>query len=238
MTKESSFWVVLPTYNEVENIQALLSEIEEAYPGLSILIVDDNSPDKTGEVAETIAKDWPNGRLKVLHRPVKAGLGSAYREGFTYALKHGADFIIQMDADFSHDPRFLADLIHKMGTCDAVIGSRYTQGISVVGWDFRRLLLSKLANFYVRIVTGLPVSDCTSGFRCIRREVIESIGIHNIHSNGYAFQVETIYRAYKKGFTIAEIHIIFTERRGGSSKMGKKVIFEALWRVPWLRLTI
>ena len=237
MTKESSFWVVLPTYNEVGNIHALLSEIEKAYPGLSILIVDDNSPDKTGEVAETIAKDWPNGRLKVLHRPGKAGLGSAYREGFDYALKHGADFIIQMDADFSHDPRFLADLIHKMGTCDVAIGSRYIQGISIVGWDFRRLLLSKLANFYVRIVTGLPVSDATSGFKCICRKVLESIGICNIHSNGYAFQVETIYRAYKKGFTIAEVHIIFTERRGGSSKMGKKVIFEALWRVPWLRFS-
>ena len=238
MDKEASFWVVVPTYNEAGNIQKLLSEIEKARPGLNILIVDDNSPDKTGEVADALAREWPEGRLRVLHRPQKAGLGTAYCAGFDFALKHGADFVIQMDADLSHDPRYLPDLIAKIADCDIAVGSRYVQGISVVGWDFRRLILSKLANFYVRVLTGLPVADGTAGYKCIRRSVIEAIGIHNIHSNGYAFQVEVLYRAYKKGLKISEVPIIFVERLGGTSKMGKKVIFEALWRVPWLRLSI
>lgn len=238
MDKEASFWVVVPTYNEAGNIQILLSEIEKARPGLNILIVDDNSPDNTGEVADALAREWPEGRLRVLHRPHKAGLGTAYCAGFDFALKHGADFVIQMDADLSHDPRYLPDLVAKIADCDIAVGSRYVQGISVVGWDFRRLLLSKLANFYVRVLTGLPVADGTAGYKCIRRSVIEAIGIHNIHSNGYAFQVEVLYRAYKKGFRISEVPIIFVERLGGTSKMGKKIIFEALWRVPWLRLSI
>jgi len=238
MEKDLSFWAVIPTYNEAENIPLLLIEIEKARPGITILVVDDNSPDKTGEVVEKIAQDWPYGRLKILHRPQKAGLGSAYCEGFEFALKNGADFVIQMDADHSHDPRYIPDMVNKIHDFDVVIGSRYLQGINVVGWDFRRLVLSKLANFYVRAITGLPLSDATAGYKCLRKEVLETIGINNIHSNGYAFQFEVNYRAYKKGFRLTEVPIIFIERRGGASKLGKKVFFEAFWRVFWLRMFV
>ena len=225
--------VVVPTYNERENIEELIEKTLSTSPDIDILIVDDNSPDGTGEIAEKIAKENP--RVKVLHRPGKMGLGSAYVEGFKWALKRGYDFIMEMDADFSHNPEDIPRFIEKIKEYDLVIGSRYTDGVSVVNWPISRLLLSYFANIYARTVTGVPIMDLTGGFKCFRREVLESINLDTIMSDGYAFQIEMNYRAYKKGFRITEIPIIFIERRAGSSKMSKKIVWEAFWLVWKLR---
>jgi len=225
--------VVVPTYNERENIEELIEKTLSTSPDIDILIVDDNSPDGTGEIAEKIAKENP--RVKVLHRPGKMGLGSAYVEGFKWALKKGYDFIMEMDADFSHNPEDIPRFIEKIKEYDLVIGSRYTDGVSVVNWPISRLLLSYFANIYARTVTGVPIMDLTGGFKCFRREVLESINLDTIMSDGYAFQIEMNYRAYKKGFRITEIPIIFIERRAGSSKMSKKIVWEAFWLVWKLR---
>ena len=225
--------VVVPTYNERENIEELIEKTLSTSPDIDILIVDDNSPDGTGEIAEKIAKENP--RVKVLHRPGKMGLGSAYVEGFKWALKKGYDFIMEMDADFSHNPEDIPRFIEKIKEYDLVIGSRYTDGVSVVNWPISRLLLSYFANMYARTVTGVPIMDLTGGFKCFRREVLESINLDTIMSDGYAFQIEMNYRAYKKGFRITEIPIIFIERRAGSSKMSKKIVWEAFWLVWKLR---
>ncbi|MCD6382655.1 MAG: polyprenol monophosphomannose synthase [Candidatus Hydrothermae bacterium] len=225
--------VVVPTYNERENIEELIEKTLSTSPDIDILIVDDNSPDGTGEIAEKIAKENP--RVKVLHRPGKMGLGSAYVEGFKWALEKGYDFIMEMDADFSHNPEDIPRFIEKIKEYDLVIGSRYTDGVSVVNWPISRLLLSYFANIYARTVTGVPIMDLTGGFKCFRREVLESINLDTIMSDGYAFQIEMNYRAYKKGFRITEIPIIFIERRAGSSKMSKKIVWEAFWLVWKLR---
>ncbi len=225
--------VVVPTYNEKENIEELIEKTLSTSPDIDILIVDDNSPDGTGEIAEKIAKENP--RVKVLHRPGKMGLGSAYVEGFKWALEKGYDFIMEMDADFSHNPEDIPRFIEKIKEYDLVIGSRYTDGVSVVNWPISRLLLSYFANIYARTVTGVPIMDLTGGFKCFRREVLESINLDTIMSDGYAFQIEMNYRAYKKGFRITEIPIIFIERRAGSSKMSKKIVWEAFWLVWKLR---
>ena len=225
--------VVVPTYNERENIEELIEKTLSTSPDIDILIVDDNSPVGTGEIAEKIAKENP--RVKVLHRPGKMGLGSAYVEGFKWALKKGYDFIMEMDADFSHNPEDIPRFIEKIKEYDLVIGSRYTDGVSVVNWPISRLLLSYFANIYARTVTGVPIMDLTGGFKCFRREVLESINLDTIMSDGYAFQIEMNYRAYKKGFRITEIPIIFIERRAGSSKMSKKIVWEAFWLVWKLR---
>jgi len=225
--------VVVPTYNERENIEELIEKTLSTSPDIDILIVDDNSPDGTGEIAEKIAKENP--RVKVLHRPGKMGLGSAYVEGFKWALKKGYDFIMEMDADFSHNPEDIPRFIEMIEEYDLVIGSRYTDGVSVVNWPISRLLLSYFANIYARTVTGVPIMDLTGGFKCFRREVLESINLDTIMSDGYAFQIEMNYRAYKKGFRITEIPIIFIERRAGSSKMSKKIVWEAFWLVWKLR---
>jgi len=231
--------IIIPTYNEAENLDRIVKVIR-AMPGdIQITVVDDGSPDGTGEVADRLAAADPG--VHVIHRKGKQGLGTAYVAGFKYALSKGMDAILEMDADFSHDPGSLPLFLDKVREADLVIGSRYRNGVRVINWSFRRLLLSKLATLYVNIVTGLPggvVSDATAGFKCYRRTVLEAIDLNKIHSNGYAFQIEMKYRAFKKGFRLAEVPITFNDRRVGQSKMNGRIIFEALWICWRLRLGI
>ncbi len=226
--------VVIPTYNESENIVRLSEEVLRQDPALSILFVDDNSPDGTGRVADRLADG--DSRIHVLHRPGKLGLGSAYRQGFAWALAEGADFIIEMDADFSHDPSVLPALLQAARTHDLVIGSRYLNGVSVVNWPIRRLILSYFASVYTRWVTGLEIMDCTSGFKCFRRSALEMIDLNAIKSDGYSFQIEMNYRCMEKGLAISEIPIIFIDRHAGSSKMSKKIVREAVVMVWKLKI--
>jgi dolichol-phosphate mannosyltransferase len=226
--------VVVPTYNERDNIEELVAEVFRQGPDIRLLIVDDNSPDGTGEFVDRLAAENP--RLKVLHRAGKLGLGSAYREGFKVALTMGAECIIEMDADFSHDPSMLPKFIAMMETHDLVIGSRYLNGISVVNWPLRRLMLSYFASIYTRFITGLRISDCTSGFKCFRREALESIDLETIKSDGYSFQIEMNYRCMEKGFRIGEIPIIFIDRHAGTSKMSRKIVREAVLMVWKLKI--
>lgn len=226
---------VIPTYNERENLRLLIEKISAHAPALDILIVDDNSPDGTGRLADTLSQADPQ-RLFVLHREAKQGLGRAYVDGFHEALKRGYDAILQMDADQSHDPRYLPAFLECIDGADLVIGSRYLRGISVVNWDFKRLLLSKMATAYVRLITGLRLTDTTSGFKCWRRATLELVELDETFANGYLFQIETTYRAHRLGARIAEIPIIFVERRIGRSKMNWRVIGEALIGVLRLRL--
>lgn len=229
--------IVIPTYNEKTNLPQILDEILKIKIPFNILVVDDNSPDGTGQIADTYAENNPE-RIHVLHRKGKLGLGSAYREGFKYALKWGADFIFEMDADFSHDPKYLPDFLEKMDESDygVVIGSRYVNGISVVNWPISRLVLSLVASQYVRIITGLKISDTTAGFKCFKRKALEAIELDTVVSNGYSFQIEMNYRLHKAGFRIAEIPIIFVDRHSGTSKMSGHIIREALYVVWKLRL--
>jgi len=227
--------VVIPTYNEKENIEKLILQILNLDEKINVLVVDDNSPDGTGDVVDKLKVEFQN-RVFVIHRPRKLGFASAYIEGFQFALSLNVDYIISMDADFSHNPQYLPELISKFKDYDVVIGSRYMHGtVSVVNWPIKRLILSRVANLYAKIVTGLKVNDCTSGFIGYKREVLEKIGIKNILSDGYSFLIEMKYRAQKKGYKLAEVPIIFEERRLGQSKMSKKIIFEALWVVWRLR---
>lgn len=226
---------VIPTYNERENLPILLEKIREHAPELDVLIVDDNSPDGTGDLAEALGRA-SGGRLSVLHRPAKQGLGRAYVAGFQQALAGGYDIIVQMDADLSHDPSYLPRFFEKISEVDLVLGSRYLHGIAVVNWDFKRLLLSKSATAYVRMVTGMPFTDLTGGFKCWRRGALEAIRVDDVFANGYLFQIETTYRAWRRGFRIAEVPIIFFERNLGASKMDFPIIWEALWGVIRLRL--
>jgi dolichol-phosphate mannosyltransferase len=226
--------VIIPTYNEKENIEKLVPIILEI-KDFKVLIVDDNSPDGTGEAADKLKVEFKD-RVFVIHREGKLGFASAYIEGFQFALKMDVDYIITMDADFSHNPNYLPDIISKFKDYDVVVGSRYIHGtVSIVNWPIKRLILSKLANLYAKIVTGLNVNDCTSGFVGYKREVLEKIGIQNILSDGYSFLIEMKYRAQKKGYKLVEVPIIFEERRLGQSKMSKKIIFEALFIVWRLR---
>jgi dolichol-phosphate mannosyltransferase len=226
--------VVIPTYNEKDNLENLATEVLAQDEGIHIVVVDDNSPDGTGIIADGIAAK--NMRVSVLHRNAKMGLGSAYREGFRYALVNGADYIIEMDADFSHNPESLKLFLEKIRDHDFVIGSRYLNGVSVVNWPIRRLLLSYCATVYTRFITGLRISDCTSGFKCFRKEVIEAIDLNKIKSDGYSFQIEMNYRCIEKGFKVGEIPIIFIDRHSGTSKMSKKIVREAVFMVWKLRL--
>ncbi len=225
---------VIPTYNERDNIGRLIEQVLAQNEGLEVLVVDDNSPDGTGTLVAQLASVNP--RVHVLHRPGKMGLGSAYRDGFKVALDQGADFIVEMDADFSHDPAVLPRFLEKMGDYDLLIGSRYLNGISVVNWPLRRLMLSYFANVYTRLVTGLRIQDCTSGFKCFRRRVIESIELDRIRSDGYSFQIEMNYRCVEMGFRVGEIPIIFIDRHSGSSKMSKRIVREAVVMVWKLKL--
>jgi dolichol-phosphate mannosyltransferase len=226
--------VVVPTYNERTNVPQIVPAILAQDPRVHVLVVDDNSPDGTGELADQLAAE--NGRVHVLHRGRKEGLGKAYLAGFRWALDCGYDLIFEMDADFSHDPRFLPTFLDAVQDADLVIGSRYKSGVNVINWPISRLLLSIGANQYARLVTGLPLTDSTGGFKCFRRRVLEAIPLERVRSNGYAFQIEMSFLAWKKGFRIREIPIVFTDRVEGQSKMNGKIVREAVWMVWWLRL--
>jgi dolichol-phosphate mannosyltransferase len=226
--------VVIPTYNERDNLERLARLILSQDASISLLVVDDNSPDGTGALADRLAAE--TGRVSVLHRAGKLGLGSAYREGFKLALAMGADLVVQMDADFSHDPAILPVFFQKMQECDLVIGSRYLNGISVVNWPLRRLMLSYFASFYTRVITGLSISDCTSGFKCFSRSALEAIDLDRIRSDGYSFQIEMNYRCVELGFRVAEVPIIFIDRHAGTSKMSKRIVREAVLMVWKLKL--
>ncbi|NCP02295.1 MAG: dolichyl-phosphate beta-D-mannosyltransferase [Nitrospirae bacterium CG08_land_8_20_14_0_20_52_24] len=219
--------IVIPTYNEAGNIERIIAQILDLHPEIYIIVVDDNSPDGTGALVEALSRKDP--RVHLIHRPRKAGLGTAYVEGFKLALAKGADLIFEMDADFSHDPRYLQDFLEASEKADLVIGSRYINGVRVEGWKFRRLLLSKLANMYVSYIMVRPVWDFTAGFRCYRREVLEGINLDGIRSDGYAFQIEMTYLTFKHGFTVLEIPILFKEREYGTSKISRRVVWEAFW---------
>lgn len=227
-------FVVIPTYNEKDNVSSLADAVLAQHPDIQVLFVDDNSPDGTGNIIDDIVAI--NNRVHVLHRSGKLGLGSAYREGFKAALDMGADFLIEMDADFSHDPGSLPLFLAAIENSDLVIGSRYLNGVSVVNWPIRRLILSYFASVYTRFVTGLRVSDCTSGFKCFRRSTIEAIDFVHVKSDGYSFQIEMNYRCMEKGFRITEIPIIFIDRHAGSSKMSGAIVREAVTMVWKLRL--
>ena len=225
--------VVVPTYNERVNLPVIVPAILQQDPRIDVLVVDDNSPDGTGALADTLAAG--SARVHVLHRTAKQGLGKAYLAGFTWALERHYDFVIEMDADFSHDPKFLPELLRAAGNADLVIGSRYKSGVNVINWPMSRLLLSIGANQYARWITGLPLSDSTGGFKCFRRAVLEAIDFSRVRSNGYAFQIEMSYRAWRKGFRLVEIPIVFTDRIEGQSKMSKSIVREAIWMVWRLR---
>ena len=227
--------VVVPTYNERENIENFVATVRAQPGNIDVLIVDDNSPDGTGKLADELAAGFP-GRVFVLHRERKEGLGPAYLAGFQYVLANmDHDRIVQMDADLSHDPAYIPAFLHASETYDLVLGSRYVKGISVVNWDFKRLLLSKTASRYVRIATGLPFTDLTGGFKCWRRTALERIDLKRVAARGYIFQTEMTYRAYRKGLRVGEIPIIFYERNLGRSKISGTIIVEALLRVGLLR---
>ncbi len=226
--------VVVPTYNERDNIERLIADILAQDEGIEALVVDDNSPDGTGDVVDRMKEGNP--RLHLLRRSGKLGLGSAYRDGFRFAMGKDVDYIVEMDADFSHDPAMLPVFFEKIKNYDLVIGSRYLNGVSVINWPLRRLMLSCFANFYTRLITGLGISDCTGGFKCFRREVIEAIDLSRIKSDGYSFQIEMNYLCAEKGFRIGEIPIIFIDRHAGSSKMSKKIVREAVLVVWKLKI--
>lgn len=228
-------WVVIPTYNEKLNIKTMLDRLV-ALPisNLSVLVVDDSSPDGTADIVKERQSQHKN--IHVLVRKEKNGLGRAYVEGFTYALEHGADAIVQMDADFSHDPSDIPRLLEELHQNDLVIGSRYSQGISVINWPLKRLLISIGGNIYASFITGLPIKDATGGFKAWRAQTLKDIDLTQVNAGGYGFQVVMNYKTWKQGKKIKEIPIIFTERRDGQSKMNKQIIREALWLVWKLRL--
>ena len=227
--------VIVPTYNERENLPRLVPSILSRDPRLEILVVDDGSPDGTGALAEEIAA--AERRVHVVHRAGKLGLGTAYIAGFRWGLERGYDVLFEMDADFSHDPAHLPQFLDAISEYDLVLGSRYLEGrVTVVNWPMNRLLLSYGANIYARWVTGLPVADSTGGFKCFRREVLAALELDRVESNGYSFQIEMSFRAWKKGFRIGEIPIMFVDRDLGESKMSKSIVREAIWRVWRLRI--
>jgi dolichol-phosphate mannosyltransferase len=227
--------VCVPTYNEAENLPKIVPAILAQDPRLEVLVIDDGSPDGTGALADQMAQADP--RVHVLHRTAKAGLGKAYLAGFRWALAKDYAYIFEMDADFSHDPKYLKDFLKSIADADLVLGSRYKSGVNVVNWPMSRLLLSFFANKYVHWVTWMPLTDATGGFKCFRRSVLEAVDLDDVRSNGYAFQIEMSFRAYRKGFRVREIPIVFVDRIEGQSKMNKKIVREAIWMVPWLRLS-
>jgi dolichol-phosphate mannosyltransferase len=226
--------VIVPTFNEAQNLPLIVPMILKQDPRLDVLVVDDNSPDGTGDIAARLAQS--DSRVHVLRRASKDGLGRAYLAGFRWGLSQDYRAMFEMDADFSHDPDFLPGFLQALEEADLVLGSRYATGVNVINWPISRLLLSLGANLYARIVTGLPLTDCTGGFKCFRREVLEAIDLDEVRSNGYAFQIEMSFRAWKKGFRLKEIPIIFHDRVEGQSKMSRKIMREAIWMVWWLRL--
>jgi dolichol-phosphate mannosyltransferase len=233
-------WVVIPTFNEAVNIERIVraadAELERILPGdHRILVVDDNSPDGTGSIADALADELP--AVEVLHRSGKGGLGHAYRAGFAHALAAGAELLVEMDADFSHDPRYLPGLVEASSDADLVLGSRYVPGGGVRDWGMVRRLVSRGGGFYARKILSVDVRDLTGGFKCIRREVLEAIDLDSVRADGYVFQIEVTYRAVIAGFTVSEVPIVFQDRKAGTSKMSPRIALEAMWLVPELRRT-
>jgi dolichol-phosphate mannosyltransferase len=231
-------WVVIPTYNEAANIEgivrATVAELDRVAPGgYRILVVDDNSPDGTGKIADRLAAAQP--QVEVMHRAAKTGLGHAYLAGFARALDGGAELVIEMDADFSHDPRYLGPLLDAAKEADLVLGSRYVAGGGVEDWGLLRRLISRGGGFYARKILGVEIHDLTGGFKCIHRRVLETIQLETIRAEGYVFQIEVTYRALRAGFRVKEIPIVFKDRSVGSSKMSARIAAEAMWAVPFLR---
>jgi dolichol-phosphate mannosyltransferase len=227
--------VIIPTYNERENVPRIVPMVLSQDDRLEVLVIDDASPDGTGQLADDLARANP--RVHAMHRSGKLGLGTAYLAGFAWALERGYDWVFQSDADFSHDPAHLPAFIEGLEQYDVVLGSRYLQGrVTVINWPIARLILSYGANVYARIITGLPVADATGGYKGFRRVVLEKIELERVESEGYAFQIEMSFRAWKKGFRLAEIPIVFVDRTLGESKMSKKIIREAVWKVWKLRI--
>lgn len=226
--------VIIPTFNELENVKKIIPEVLKQNEGIDVLIVDDNSPDKTGDYVEELSKQ--NSRVKLIRREKKLGLGTAYIAGFKYALQNDYDYVFEMDADFSHDPNEIKNFLEAVKEADLVLGSRYINGVRVLNWPMRRLLLSYFASVYTRVITGLPVKDATGGFKCFRIEVLKAVDLDRIKSNGYSFQIEMTFKAFKKGFRIKEIPIVFVDRVKGKSKMSKKIVWEAVFMVWKLRL--
>ncbi|MBI4364265.1 MAG: polyprenol monophosphomannose synthase [Candidatus Latescibacteria bacterium] len=226
--------VIIPTYNERENLTELLGRIFAQNLPLEVLIIDDHSPDGTGALADELKASDP--RVHVMHRAAKMGLGSAYVAGFRYALERDYDAMFEMDADFSHNPDSLPVFLKELETADLVVGSRYLHGVTVVNWPLKRLVLSYGANVYSRIVTGMPLKDATGGFKCFRRQVLEAIDLSRVRSDGYGFQIELNFKAWRKGFRIREIPILFVDRRAGESKMSRRIVWEAAWMVWRLRI--
>lgn len=225
--------IIIPTYNERENIRSVVEHILGLKEDFHILIVDDNSPDGTGEIVEKFNK---NEKLKIIHREKKLGLGTAYIQGFKWALSKDFEYIFTMDADLSHNPKYLPLFLEKINEgCDMVVGSRYIENGGIINWPIYRLLLSKAANLYTRIITRLPLTDSTGGFNCYRREVLESIDLDRVSSDGYAFQIEMKFKVWKKGFRLGEIPIIFVDRRFGQSKISRKIVWKAIFLVWKLR---
>lgn len=227
--------VIIPTYNERDNIKTVLNIVFGLnIPGLCVLIVDDNSPDQTAEIIKDLQKT--NDKLFLIEREGKLGLGTAYIAGFRFALENGFDYIFEMDADLSHDPREIPNFLRIIEDADLVIGSRYLKGVNVINWPLSRLILSVFASQYTRIITGMPISDCTAGFKCFRREVLEAIPFEDVRSNGYSFQIEMNFKAWKRGFRILELPIVFTDRTVGKSKMSRKIMYEAAYMVWKLKI--
>ncbi len=235
MMAEGRFLVIVPTYNEIDSLPRKIPLILEQDPRLDVLVVDDASPDGTGDLADQLAAG--DDRIHVLHRPGKAGLGPAYLAGFQWGLAHGYEILFEMDADISHPPEALPAMIDLADRYDVVIGSRYVDGrVTVSNWPMSRLLVSYFGSWYARTITGMPVRDATGGFNGWRRQVLETVALDRVQSNGYAFQIELKYRAFRKGFSLVETPILFTERDFGESKMSRKIVREAVWRVWWLRI--
>jgi dolichol-phosphate mannosyltransferase len=237
---QATVWVVMPTYNEADNVEAIvraaLAELEPYAPDdHAILIVDDNSPDGSGAIADRLAAE--HDAVEVLHRQTKSGLGQAYLAGFARALGGGAQFVIEMDADFSHDPRYLSQLLDAAKDADLVLGSRYVAGGGVRDWGLLRRLISRGGGLYARKILGVEVQDLTGGFKCIRRAVLEGIDLDSVRAEGYVFQIEVTYRALLAGFRVREIPIVFSDRTVGTSKMSTRIALEAMWLVPRLRRT-
>lgn len=228
-------WVVLPTYDEIDNLEGIATAILDRLPGATLLVVDDNSPDGTGKLADELAAKHPE--IYVLHRSEKNGLGRAYLAGFKWALERGYEFIFEMDGDFSHNPDDVPAFLEMAQNADLVLGSRYINGIRIINWPLHRLMLSKGAALYVRIITGMPITDPTGGYKCFRRRALEALNLEAVQSNGYSFQIELTHKLWRQGYQVAEVPIIFTERVEGHSKMSGHIVQEALlmvWRL-WLQ---
>jgi dolichol-phosphate mannosyltransferase len=235
---QARVWVVMPTYNEAANLDGIIrmtvAELERLAPqDHAILVVDDSSPDGTGEIADALARELPS--VQVLHRPVKTGLGHAYLAGFAHVLNRGAELVVEMDADFSHDPRYLGDLLEAAENADLVLGSRYVTGGGVEDWGLVRRVISRAGCIYARMLLGVGVHDLTGGFKCIRRQVLESINLESVRAEGYVFQIEVTYRAIRAGFRVVEVPIVFRDRTSGASKMSSRIALEAMVSVPTLR---